>query len=351
MKCPFCEKSVTHDDMKCPACGDHLGQWVEADIAAEQLRRRGIQAAEHGETHKALLCLVEASVIQPQEPASLRALGEVLVECGDYDSGTYYLNRCISVAERNNMPDELRLAKESLVRAEQQVSRPGSLLLGLESMPRALSQESKSTQTSEPDSWQLVTDVDRSWTRQLALLRPMLDLLRPKEKEHVGPYTYLNGLLSLAEDDIEKATQCFQQSVEADSSHRNADIYLLCINAVPEKARGAVEFLLRHGRTAEDVMETVLQVAQIFALRNADAEHTTLIQKSVDVIAEVNADERSASSLYLLAKMLLEIENISEAAKCLREAARLEPDRADVQELLKELSELGAEETKTESED
>lgn len=349
MKCPVCDSVVGADVLECPECGDHLGQWIEMDGAARDLQKGAALAARRGEDLKAVLRLTEVCVLTPDEPANLRALAEVLARHGDYEDAECYLNRGLSLAERTNADEERQRIEEALARVKALAERAsGRTLLGLPIVPKALSQTAPTAQDEPTSLWRLATEVDRHWTDKLMVLRPVLEQLSPGEKQQEGPYAYLKGLFALAEGDADAAADCFRQSIEADASQRNADAYLLCISAEAERVESAVEFLLDHDRTCEDVMCTALWIAEESAKGGSVSEYATLLSKTAEQI-EASTQAHSAVTTYLLGRAYVDLGRMSDARKHLTGALERDPEYSPAKELLDELAdpETGESEDRT----
>jgi tetratricopeptide (TPR) repeat protein len=187
--------------------------------------------------------------------------------------------------------------------------------------------------------WRLVTEVDCHWTDKLTVLRPVLEQLSPREKQQEGPYAYLRGLFALAAGDTDAAADCFRRSVEADSSQRNADVYLLCMSAEAERIEPAVEFLLDHGRTGADVMYTALWIAEVLAERRSVNGCATLVHKTAEQI-EASTEADSAVTAYLLGRACVDLGRMSDARKHLTDALECNPEYSPAKELLDKLAGL-----------
>ena len=345
MKCPVCDSVVSADVLQCPECGDHLGQWIEMDSAARDLQKGAAIAVRRGEDLKAVVRLTEACVLQPSAPANLRALAEVFARHGDYEEAEYYLNRGLSLAEQADAREERRRIEEALASVKKLGQRTShATLLGLPLVPRSPSEAAAPTTDEPMRLWRLVTEVDCHWTDELTVLRLVLEQLSAREKQQEGPYAYLTGLFALAEGEVDTAADCFRRSIEADSSQRNADVYLLYLSAEAERLEPAVTFLLDHDRTGEDVMHTVLWMAEGLAEKSSANGYATLLQQTAEQI-EASTQAHSAVTAYLLGRAYVDLGRLSDARKRLTDALECDPEYSPAKELLDKLADQEAAES------
>lgn len=112
MNCLVCNAEVTRRDATCPECGDSLSQWWEMAHVSETLLGEGIHHAQSGETIRAVLALVEASVLQPGDPRPAGVLGKVLFAAGLLEEAEGYLQRAVQslVQQGAEDPDGFREA-------------------------------------------------------------------------------------------------------------------------------------------------------------------------------------------------------------------------------------------------
>jgi tetratricopeptide (TPR) repeat protein len=91
-KCPICNVDRTVD--VCPQCGDDLRKWKEMNACAVQLCGEGARYAREGKPVRATLAFAKAVVLNPDEPAALKALGNILAQQGEFEEAIHYLTRC-----------------------------------------------------------------------------------------------------------------------------------------------------------------------------------------------------------------------------------------------------------------
>ncbi len=335
MKCLVCDHQVPADAWQCPECGDHLGQWIELNTLAAQLLRQGIAAAERGDATKAILCLVESSILKPDVPLTLRVLGEVLLRLGDRQSAAYYLTRCIDLAEATD-PDEHEKAKALLAEADRSdVEEGDGLLPRLPAFPIASSQEVSPT-GSCASLWQCVTELHGLGGDWPAKLAPILACAQPAEPCAMGPYAYLRGLLAAADGDVDAAQEFFRESAMADASHENADVCLLFLSRGPDEAREVLEFLQANGRDLPALGGAALCAAALLAERREDDKRVTLLEAFL-AHTEAAVENPDALGHYMLARVLFALGRLEEAKDHAEKAVALDETCAGALELLEEL--------------
>jgi len=119
MKCLACNTPVPDDAAQCPECGDPLGQWRELEHAAEGFLGEGAHWAQQGNRLRAALCLTKAAVLRPDDPRALKALGMILAQLGELDDATYYLTRCLTLADPDDKELQAALARIEALRGHE----------------------------------------------------------------------------------------------------------------------------------------------------------------------------------------------------------------------------------------
>lgn len=112
-----CELVVPEKDMKCPHCGDHMGQWNEYNKIVSELISKGVFFIRENDPLRATLSFFKAVIIEPGNVNALLLLGKILAQQGIFDEAVYYLNKAVVSAQAKSSPEEQE-ARAALARAK-----------------------------------------------------------------------------------------------------------------------------------------------------------------------------------------------------------------------------------------
>jgi len=324
MKCILCETEAPADASQCPTCGDALWPWRHMLQFADRLLGEASFYASNDDVIRATLRFTMAAALRPDDPVTLRSLGQFLAANGVLEDAAYYLDRCITMSQSTGCkPDATAQAALAQVQAQQETensargtSIPPRVLLVLDELKREGGCNPEHAPHGMPGAkaWHSALSAERQWCPEFRLLTEVLECESASSKDRLGPRHYLLGLAACTEGRTDAAAEHFRQSIMADDTRRNAEVYLLHLAMADETLDESAAFVREH-RSDEDVVTALRLVAEICTTRNElDAAVRVLHFASEQMTAEYPKVTRQLVNVLLSSERAAEAQSVAEAA-------------------------------------
>lgn len=313
MRCVVCEAEVPNGEWQCQECGEHLGQWQELNQTAAEFFSEGLLFAAASEPLKAVMSLLKASVLQPNDSEVLKTLGMVLAQEQVYDAAAFYLKRSMSVAESLELPRDPS-AETALATAERMQQKQEGIpqFLRLHKLKSASAVGAGSKQqagdrskpaespegTEERDSemWRSVYGIENQWRPAFDLFAPLLAQGPRRNGDAHGAWDYLLGLFAFRAGDASRARELFRSSLRKDGAQVGPQAYLLYLAAQDQCLSDEVA-ALQERCSSQRTLIGILDCLSGLCLKRHELKASRALLEAGVKIAEAAEENEAASRL------------------------------------------------------